>query len=88
MAGESEDDLFRFLDRETADAVFGERRRRAQDNDPEFRAEPAVASPAISLMITNRQRAALRSLGFSDAAIRAMTPAEAHGYLGLDKPER
>lgn len=38
---------------------------------------------AVSLMITKRQKEQLRRLGFSDASIREMTPAEAHGYLGL-----
>ncbi|MCJ2019868.1 hypothetical protein MKK84_20920 [Methylobacterium sp. E-065] len=42
-----------------------------------------ATSPAVSLMITNRQRAALRALGFSEETIRQMTPAEAHGKLGL-----
>jgi len=42
-----------------------------------------ATSPVVSLMITNRQRAALRQLGLSDEAIRQMTPAEAHGRLGL-----
>jgi hypothetical protein len=60
--------------------------------DPVGRTEDAVlnatgtapaTSPAVSLMITNRQRAALRELGYSEEAIRQMTPAEAHEKLGL-----
>ena len=41
------------------------------------------AAPAVSLMITRRQKEQLRDLGFTDAAIREMTPAEAHANLGL-----
>ena len=37
----------------------------------------------VSLMITKRQRAELKRLGFSDDAIRDMRPADAHGHLGL-----
>ncbi|WP_158809323.1 hypothetical protein [Beijerinckia sp. L45] len=40
-------------------------------------------STPVSLMITNRQRAQLRDLGFSDDAIAEMRPAEAHRHLGL-----
>ncbi len=44
---------------------------------------PAEAPAAVSLMITRRQKAELGALGFSDEAIREMTPAEAHRHLGL-----
>ena len=45
---------------------------------------PAPSLPtAVSLMITRRQKEQLRLLGFSDEAIRDMTPAEAHASLGL-----
>ena len=44
-------------------------------------AEPVVAAPGIPLMITQRQRVALRDLGFSDGDIRLMTPGEAHRRL-------
>jgi hypothetical protein len=43
---------------------------------------PKPAAP-VSLMITNRQRALLRDIGFSEDDIYAMTPAEAHAHLGL-----
>ncbi|TXN73716.1 hypothetical protein [Methylobacterium sp. WL6] len=46
---------------------------------------PPASVPAVSLMITNQQRAGLRALGFSDKAVRLMTPAEAHAQLGLTK---
>jgi hypothetical protein len=40
-------------------------------------------SAQVSLMITRAQRRDLRNLGYSDADIRAMTPAEAQRNLGL-----
>ena len=40
-------------------------------------------SEPVSLMITNRQRARLRDIGFSENEIYAMTPTEAHAHLGL-----
>ena len=43
----------------------------------------AAAVPAVSLMITRRQKERLRELGFAEDAIREMTPAEAHARLGL-----
>lgn len=43
---------------------------------------PSLAG-AVSLMVTKRQKEQLRRLGFSDASIREMTPAAAHGHLGL-----
>ena len=43
----------------------------------------ASAPPAVSLMITRRQKEELRALGFADEAIRDMKPAEAHRHLGL-----
>jgi hypothetical protein len=41
------------------------------------------ASRSVSLLITQQQRQRLRELGFSEDAIREMTPAEAHKHLGL-----
>ena len=41
-----------------------------------------TAQQPISLIITRAQRAQLRERGHSDEAIHAMTPAQAHGYLG------
>ncbi|KQO73285.1 hypothetical protein ASF41_13305 [Methylobacterium sp. Leaf111] len=81
-----EDDLLRFLDRDAADAVFREHVARATEAAPLADEKVSTASPAVSLMITNRQRAELRALGFSEDTIRCMTPAEAHEHLGLDKP--
>jgi hypothetical protein len=56
---------------------------RAADAELNAMGTAPVTSPSVSLMITNRQRAALRELGFSEESIRQMTPAEAHGKLGL-----
>ncbi len=44
---------------------------------------PAPEGVGISLMITKRQKASLHERGFSDEAIREMTPAEAHKHLGV-----
>lgn len=44
---------------------------------------PTEAPPAVSLMITRRQKERLRELGFAEEAIREMKPAEAHARLGL-----
>lgn len=60
--------------------------RQAQDALTTGTAAPLASAPSVSLMITNQQRAELRKRGFSDASIRLMTPAEAHGHLGLSKP--
>ena len=46
-------------------------------------AELIAAQQPVSLIITQAQRAVLRERGYSDEAIRTMTPAEAHGHLGL-----
>ena len=42
-----------------------------------------TAHQPVSLIITQAQRALLRERGYSDEAIRTMTPAEAHGHLGM-----
>ncbi len=39
------------------------------------------SAPGVALMITKAQRAALRLLNYSDAAIFEMTPARAHEIL-------
>jgi hypothetical protein len=44
---------------------------------------PQLPSTPVSLMITNRQRAELKALGFSDEAVAAMRPADAHKHLGI-----
>lgn len=77
MAG-TDDYLRALLGQAAAEEAFLDGLRRPANDPP--------PSPAVSLMITNRQRAELRALGFSDEAIRRMTPAEAHGQLGLTKP--
>lgn len=43
----------------------------------------AQPSGSVSLMITKRQRAQLRELGYSDDHVREMTPTEAHRHLGV-----
>jgi hypothetical protein len=43
----------------------------------------AEASAQASFMITLAQKQQLRQLGYSEAAIRAMTPEDAHRILGL-----
>jgi cytoskeletal protein CcmA (bactofilin family) len=47
------------------------------------KAEADLVEHAISLFITNRQRADLRAIGYDDASIDKMTLAEAHKILGL-----
>jgi hypothetical protein len=44
---------------------------------------PEPVTAPVSLMITRRQRAQLKDLGFSDEAVSEMTPSEAHRHLGL-----
>jgi hypothetical protein len=85
MAG-TDDYLRMLLDQAAAEEAFLDRVGRAQDAVPNGTAAGPATSPPVSLMITNRQRAELRELGFSDEAIREMTPAEAHEKLGLAKP--
>jgi hypothetical protein len=87
MMAQGDDDLLRFLDRDSADAVFNKRVANATETAP-LDDEKVRTSPAVSLMITNRQRADLHALGFSEETIRRMTPAEAHGHLGLDSRQR
>lgn len=81
------DNHLRTLLRQAAEeGEFLDRLRQAEDARPNGVVAPLTSSSAVSLMITNPQRAALRELGFSDGAIRQMTPAEAHAQLGLGKP--
>ncbi|MET0528578.1 MAG: hypothetical protein ABW003_09575 [Microvirga sp.] len=82
MAG-TDDDLRLLLNQAAAEDAFLGRLAHAEDADLNATGTAPAASPVVSLMITNRQRAALRELGFSEEAIRQMTPAEAHGKLGL-----
>ena len=72
------------LDQAAAEEAFLD--RLGGTDQPKPTAAPAAASPTVSLMITNQQRARLRELGFSEEAIRLMTPAEAHRQLDLTKP--
>lgn len=72
------------LDQAAAEAAFLDRLGSAANDRPGGAVPPTAA---VSLMITNQQRARLRELGFSEDAIRQMTPAEAHQQLELTKPE-
>jgi hypothetical protein len=78
-----DDELRLLLTQTSAEKAVLDRIGHAEDAEPGA-PDPAPATPpAVSLMITNGQRAALRELGFSEEAIRQMTPSEAHGKLGL-----
>lgn len=83
---ETDDYLRMLLDQAAAEEAFLVRVGNAEDTKPNETATMPAPSPSMSLMITSRQRAALRELGFTDEAIRHMTPAEAHEKLGLAKP--
>ena len=81
------DDYLRALfDQIAEEEAYLDRPRGANDAKPGVRLPKPASAPAVSLMITNQQRAELRALGFSDEAVRLMTPAEAHAQLGLSKP--
>jgi len=82
MAG-NDDDLRQLLEQAAAEEAFLDRVGGADDAEPNTKSRTPATSPKVSLMITNRQRAALRELGFSKESIREMTPYEAHGKLGL-----
>ena len=82
MAG-SDHDLRPLLDQVAAEEAFLDRVGHAEDTELNAPGTAPAPAPAVSLMITNRQRAALRELGYAEEAIRQMTPAEAHGKLGL-----
>ncbi len=71
------------LNQAAAEEAFLDGVGQAEDAELNATGTAPATPPAVSLMITNRQRAALRELGFSEEAIRQMTPAEAHGKLGL-----
>jgi hypothetical protein len=83
---ETGDYLRMLLNQAVAEEAFLERVGRAEDAKPNETATAPTTPPLVSLMITSRQRAELRKLGFSDEAIREMTPAVAHETLGLAKP--
>ncbi|WP_147813029.1 hypothetical protein [Methylobacterium sp. WL103] len=81
------DDYLRALFNQAAEEkAYVDRLRGANDAHSGGTETPPASAPAVSLMITNRQRRELHELGFSDEAVRLMTPAEAHGHLGLGKP--
>jgi len=82
MAG-NDDDLRHLLEHAAVEEAFLDRVGGADDAKLNAKSRTPETSPAVSLMITNRQRAALRELGFSEESIRQMTPYEAHGKLGL-----
>ncbi len=79
----TDDSLRPLLNQAAAVEAFLDRVGLTEDAELNATGTAPATSPAVSLMITNRQRAALRELGFSEEAIRQMTPAEAHGKLGL-----
>jgi hypothetical protein len=79
----TDDSLRPLLNQAAAEEAFLDRVGLTEDAELNATGTAPATSPAVSLMITNRQRAALRELGFSEEAIRQMTPAEAHGKLGL-----
>ena len=79
----TDDSLRPLLNQAAAEEAFLDRVGLPEDAELNATGSAPATSPAVSLMITNRQRAALRELGFSEEAIRQMTPAEAHGKLGL-----
>lgn len=86
MAGN--DDYLRALFHQAAEEeAFLDGLRQANDARPSGTDTDSAPAPAVSLMITNQQRAELRERGFSDESIRTMTPAEAHTHLGLSKPK-
>jgi hypothetical protein len=82
MAG-TDDSLRPLLNQAAAEEAFLDRVGLTEDAELNATGTAPATSPAVSLMITNRERAKLRELGFSEEAIRQMTPAEAHGKLGL-----
>ena len=85
MAGN--DNYLRALFHQSAEKeAFLDGLRQANDARPSGPDAHSAPATAVSLMITNQQRAELRELGFSDESIRGMTPAEAHAQLGLSKP--
>lgn len=80
------DDYVRALfDQAAAEEAFLDGLRQARNARPIGVATPLTSAPAVSLMITNRQRAELCDFGFSDEAIRSMTPTKAHAHIGLTK---
>lgn len=84
---EAHHDLTALPGQAAAEEAFPDGGHQAEDARRRGVATPLASSPAVSLMITNQQRAALREVGFSDEAVRLMTPAEAHEHLGLTKPD-
>lgn len=83
---EADNFLQALLDQAAAEEAFFDGLRQPQNGSSNGTAAPLVSAPSVSLMVTNQQRTALRELGFSDEAVRLMTPAEAHEQLGLGKP--
>jgi len=73
------------FDQVAAEQAYLDRLGGANDAQPGGTETQPTSVPAVSLMITNQQRAALRELGYSDEVVRLMTPAEAHAQLGLSK---
>lgn len=84
----NDDFLRQFFDQASVEEAFFAIETQANNNQTNAGAKPSPETSSVSLMITNRQRAQLRALGFSDEAIRSMTPAEAHEQLGLTESDR
>jgi hypothetical protein len=81
------DDHLRVLLHQAAEEeAFIDRFRRNGDDAVGGESTASASPPAVSLMVTNQQRAELRGLGFSNEAIRLMTPADAHAQLGTSEP--
>ena len=77
-------EVFRAIDALGYDGWVGAEYRPRADTDAGLGWRTTLtAAPAVSLMITRRQKDRLRELGFAEEAIREMTPAEAHAHLGL-----
>lgn len=70
------------INQTAAEEAFFDSLRLAND----LQSSAAAPVPAVSLMITSRQRTELRERGVSDESIRLMSPAVAHAQLGLAKP--
>ena len=85
MAG-TDESLRLVLNQAAAEEAFLDPVGRVDDAALNATGTAPATTTAVSLMITNRQRAALRELGFSEDSIRQMTPTEAHEKLGLAKP--
>lgn len=85
MTTGSGDYLQVLLKQAEAEEAFLDRIRQTESVEASGIATRPASPSIVSLMITKRQRAELHERGFSDEAIRSMTPAEAHAQLGMAK---